>query len=283
MNMIFRNAKRILKNNFIFIQPLLLYMLLAMLVFGSLLMSNAGLQVKLLLFISLVLMFAAFLSGWVSINMVAVDDYNPYDDFETINQKTLKNLKSFFLFVGENFTQSLFGIITYFAFYLLVSFGVIYFTTKCVGEPTAIFELANVMKNTTLTASQFLELQDKANMNLPMAWIIVMTVCPLILNFLGVLYFVILFKTKKNVFVSMFETLKFFFMNFTKSIYLIFILFLIYFVVGLITMFLGSNSLTAILFVILFAIYFNYYLILVFCFYNEKTKNNSNSRAEFIG
>ena len=58
---------------------------------------------------------------------------------------------------------------------------------------------------------------------------------------------------------------------------------LLYLGLNILSLVFGATSFGFAILMILLAVYFNYYLLLVFCFYDEKTKNNSDSRTEFIG
>ena len=113
--------------------------------------------------------------------------------------------------------------------------------------------------------------------NIPSDWTATIVISSIILNFLGILYFVILFTTKNNPFLILFNTLKFFILNIFKCILIIIFLLFIHMLISFTIFQLGFNiTLSLILFFILFPMYLNYSVILVFCFYNEK--NNRNNR-----
>ena len=107
-----------------------------------------------------------------------------------------------------------------------------------------------------------------------------LTLLSTVINFLGILYASVLFNSGKNPFISFFNAIKFFFKNIIKSIYIMSVLFLIYMFISLLST-LAVNSFLFIILTVILTIYFNYYVILVFCFYNEKI--NSNNRTELIG
>ena len=76
----FKTAYQILRNNMIFIQPLLLYMLLIM--SASIFVAGRTIPsvTKIILLLCFVLLTIAFLSGWFHINKLGIEKYNPDDE-----------------------------------------------------------------------------------------------------------------------------------------------------------------------------------------------------------
>ena len=273
MKNILQKALNILKNNLIFIQPLLLYMLILMSLFGNLLTARNGIYLKILIIFTLFLLTVVFFAGWFHINKLAVINYNETDSEEAIYNKTLNNLKTFFQGTGENFFKVFTGLILYLTFYFILT--LLIFKGYLIISKTSniIEELTFLIRNPDITAY-------KSLLKNHIYFILLIGLFSLVMDFFGVLYAAVMFKGGKNPFTALFSAIKFFFLNIFKSAYLIGILFIINMFISIINTFSG-NSFFFIISTILLAIYFNYYVILVFCFYNEK--NNSDNRAEFIG
>ena len=78
LNIVKKSAK-VLKNNLIFIQPLLLCMLLFMTVASFFISKNVFIAGKICLSISIFLLTIAFTAGWLHINKLGILSYNEND------------------------------------------------------------------------------------------------------------------------------------------------------------------------------------------------------------
>lgn len=281
----FKTPLQILKNNMIFIQPILFFILLLMLAMTYFVAGGVLSNAKLVLLVSVFLVAVSFSAGWFYINKLAVDDYNPNDVQEEITAKTIKNFRQFFSGVGEGFVRFLFAYIIYFALYFLVILALVKLGVKLYGEPKILMDFPKIVK--TMTTQEELinylnsvTMQDKvifAN------WVLSITVLSSIANFFGFLYFTVITYTKKNIFYSLFNSICFAFKNIVGCTRIIVLMFCLYMFLNILSVILGNNALSFVLLIILFVLYLNYYVLLVFCFYNEKTEDNSNNRTELIG
>ena len=193
MKNLYLKAFSILKNNLIFIQPLLFYLLIIMVILPPILGKNTALYPKVLLVISAFLLTVATTSGWLYINKKAVDDYNPDDNNEEIARKTLVNLKTFFTGVGEYFFKTLFGYFCFITIYILF----FYLTTKSclyfLGEPSIAHRINDFTSIKTVEElNNLLKSFPSHDILILKLWIIIFTVAGTLFNFLGYLYFVIL-------------------------------------------------------------------------------------------
>ena len=85
----------ILKNNLIFIQPLLLFLLIFMTAL-SYILNRGGMHIpQIILCIAIILMIIAFSAGWFFINKEGIILYNPEDDKDETAKKRFKVLKNF--------------------------------------------------------------------------------------------------------------------------------------------------------------------------------------------
>ena len=277
----FKVAYQILRNNMIFIQPLLLYMLLIM---------SAGIFVagrtipsvtKITLLICFVLLTIAFLSGWFHINKLGIEKYNPEDEQEVVTKKTIESIKQFFAGVGEKFLKMFFASIVMVFIYAGLSFCITNLCLNVCVNPTIIMDFQNIAKmQTNAEIMAYLNNISNEDKLIFINWVWTAIVASSILNYFGVLYFSVINSESENIFVSLWKTIMFFFKNIFSNIAIILVMFFLYFFLNLLSFFLGTNSFSFAILIILFTLYLNYYVLLVMWFYNEQTKNNSNNRAE---
>ena len=264
MKNLVNKSYKILKNNFIFTHPVVIYIMIFIMIMGKIITSINNLYTCGLLIITLFLTFAAFISGWFHINLLGILDYNENDSAEETGQKALKNFKLFISGVGENFFRTIFALTVFLSFYTVIASIIAFIYIKLTNRHDILQITADYLSNNNLN-------------NIPSDWTATIVISSIILNFLGILYFVILFTTKNNPFLILFNTLKFFILNIFKCILIIIFLLFIHMLISFTIFQLGFNiTLSLILFFILFPMYLNYSVILVFCFYNEK--NNRNNR-----
>ena len=279
----FKTPWNILRNNMIFIQPILLILLLLML--SSTYLIGGYSHTKLLLALSVFMATVAFISGWFHINKLGIIDYNPEDEQEEITSKTIKNFKQFFAGVGENFLKVLFATLIFMGVYFASIFLLGKVCMKIFGEPVIFIELAKIAKTVTTQSElvSFLNTVSIEDKLVFVRWMMSIIAMSSILNFIGVLYLVVIFSEKVNIFISLFKTIKFFVLNILKSILIIVFMFALYMLLNILSLVLGANAISFAILIILFVLYLNYYVLLVFCFYDEKTKNNCDYRTEFLG
>lgn len=283
LNIVKKSAK-ILKNNLVFIQPLLLCLLMFMTVASFFVNKNVFIAGKICLSISILLLTIAFTAGWLHINKFGVISYDENDTAEAIANKAIAGIKKFFEGIGENFLKTLGA----YAVVLLVAIGVIYSVSKLlvatIGEPKLIYEIPKLAQATSqaeiLNFVKNIPDNDKIVFSL---WMIVSNLVVFIINFFAMLYFSVLNFEKDNFIKAIWTTIKFFFKNFFASLFVILFILALHFGLNLVSLILGANSFSLIILIILFTVYLNYCVLLVFCFYNEKAKIDSNNRTEFIG
>ncbi len=284
MKKIITDSFNILKNNLIFILPFLMYLMFVMMFLPYILNNNTQIYIKIILAISVFLLTSANIAGWFHINKSAVLDYNPSDDKETVTIKTIKNYKLYFSGVGENFTNILFGLIFFSFIYIVLLYGIKKLCIICFGEPVIFLRFKELASITTVSdVNNFLNSFSTRDINTFTMWFITIFLSGIILNFLAILYLTEIIFGKNNFIKSFFTMLGFFFRNIFGCISILIFLTIIHFVLNILIMPFGANSIAITIIIMLMALYLNYYILLVMCFYNEKRKNNSNSRTEFIG
>lgn len=284
MQKIIKTSFDILKANFIFIQPVLLYILFLMVAMTFLLTKTMYLQSKLVLLISLVLLTVAFTAGILQINKNGILNFNYSDTKEEAASKSIQNLKKFFEGVGKDFFRTL-GI--YFLttiLYALLTYGIGLACMHLWGEPKIILDMPKIARVSSqaelLNYLSTISMQDKivfAN------WVLLFNSVFTFMNFFTLLYFAVSAFEKDNIFKTLFSSFVFFFQNILNSIIIMLFMFIIYLGLNFISLIFNASSFGFVIVTISLAIYLNYYILLVFYFYYETRKCNSNNRTEFIG
>ncbi len=274
----------ILKNNLIFIQPLLLYLLLQMTALSFLVGKRIFMFPKIVLLLSMILLTVAFIAGWLFINKLGIMNYNPEDSQEKITEKAVKNFRMFFEGVGANFIKTLAACILYAAIYLMVIFITGRICFEFFGKPEIIYEFQKIIQASTQTEIVNILNNISAQQKIIFSvWVLVFNFVLSVMNFMGILYFAVIFIKEFDLLKSFTETIVFSVKNLINCVLIIFLMFFLYLVLNLLSLVMGANSFSFVILIILFTIYLNYYILLVFCFYNDKTKSNSNNGTEFIG
>ena len=132
----------ILKNNMIFIQPLLLLLLFVLTFIPYLSQRNTNIIAKSTLFLSIALLTCAIYSGWLYINKLGIESYIEDESQENITKKSIENFKKFFYGIGEKFLKCLGAYTLYTIFWALVFYGAFKFCTHFYG----IVEISNINK-----------------------------------------------------------------------------------------------------------------------------------------
>lgn len=284
MKNLIKKSFQILRNNMLFIQPLLFGLLLIMSATAFLYQRNLYIVPKIALILSMVLIFISFSAGWFFINKLAVVSYDENDLKEEITLKSIENFKKFFEGVGKHFLNVAFSYLI-----LFLIFAIIFIVTSklCLiafGEPKIIHDFPKLI--TVTSQAEFLNYINTLTTNdlaIFGAWMLVVNIVSSILNYYLVLFFAVLNFEDKDVSNALFQATKFFFKNLGSSIIIILFTAFLYFLLNMISVVLGNGSLSFVILIILFTLYLNYYVLLVFCFYYDKTKINSDNRTEFIG
>lgn len=273
----------ILKNNLIFIQPLLLYLLLQMTALSFILGRNIYTVPGIVLVVSMLLLTVAFAAGWLFINKLGILNYNPEDSKDEITVKAVKNFRMFFEGVGANFIKTFAAGLLYAAIYTAAMFVTGKICLEFLGKPDIIFEFQKIMQASNqaeiVNILNNISIQQKIIFS---GWVMAFNAAASVMNFIGVLYFAVIFIKESDLLKSLFETIVFLIKNFLNCIFIIFIMFFLYLVLNLLSVIMGANSFSFVILIIFFTIYLNYYILLVFCFYNDKTKSNSNNGTELV-
>lgn len=273
-----KKSAQILKNNLIFIQPLLLFLLIFMTASTFVIHKNIYMVSRIAIIVSMSLLFVAFMAGWLQVNKYGVLNYDEKDMPEQIAEKALQNIKKFFEGVGANFLRTLYATLILTVVYVLITFGLYKLCMHFFGEPTVVNEILKIAKSSSqaemLNIYNGISQQDKIIFS---NWVLSFGIALLIFNFFSLLYYTVLNFEKDNIFKSLWIAIVFMFKNIGKTILVILFVLVLNVLLNLLSVVVGTSSFSFILLILLLTIYLNYYVLLVFCFYYDNAKNNSNS------
>lgn len=280
----FIKSLKILKNNPIFVQPILIFMVIIMGIFSFLMERNMTFPIKIIMLITIILLFTAFLSGWLYISKSAIADYNEDDSDEEIREKSISNIKKFFEGVGANFIRVLSAL----AIIIIIGGGIgtaiIWLCYKFFGTPQAFFDSIKMAQ----ASSQAEKLNIMNNISQESMitfakWIMVLIPSYTVIQYFFSCYLASVMYEERNIFYCLFKTLKTIILNILPFLLIVIILQAVNVFINLISAMLGTNVFSFFIYLMLYVLYLNYSVILIFSFYNEKTNDNSDSRPELIG
>ena len=179
----------ILKNNLIFIQPLLLFLLIFMTAL-SYILNRGGMHIpQIILCIAIILMIIAFSAGWFFINKEGIILYNPEDDKDETAKKAVQSFKKFFEGVGADFLKIMGGYIILAVIFTGLMYLSAKFCTKVFGEPKFIYELQKIAaaqsQAQVLNSLNTVSTEDKLAFS---GWVLVFNFISSIFNYFVLLY-----------------------------------------------------------------------------------------------
>lgn len=271
MKKILKDSFQILKNNTLFLHPIVLYILFALIAISYLSSANTYVISKITISLSLILMTIAFVSGWVYINKKAIEVYNENDNKITVADKSIANFKLFFEGVGKNFFKVLFSLILIlvlnFAFFELI-YNI---SLKAFGESNL---LLNLQKYSQITSqNEIIDLvKNTADIDkiIFIEWILTMSIASFIASFFNWLYLAVIFSEEKNPILCLWKSIKFFCKNIINCSIILLFTFGLWIILSFITAIIGNGSFALFIFIVLISFYLNYNAILILRFYNEK-------------
>lgn len=282
-----KKAFTLLKNNTVVIQPLILFMLVAGYLSAPVTLSNFYTQPSLLAIVTLSLLSSAFLAGWFYVIKLTVSTKDKtFETPESIAVESFANLKQFFTGVGDYFLSILGGIIVYILTLFVFSLLAFKLGVHLIGD----ISISNELKK-ALTSSTPQEMQQALNAinyaapeQIKLAyWGGYISILSLIFSFFTTFYGATILYETKNPLTAILLTLRFIFKNFAGSIGIFLLLLFLQFGVYILNAISFVNVFVSILTLILIFFYLSYQVILVFLYYEEKTKNHSNSGPDSVG
>ena len=280
---VFQKSFKILINNMLFLQPLLLYSIFIIATMYALNGRNILPVGQILYFVTMFLMSCAVFAGWFYINKLGVEHYQEDCSEEKSFHTTVSDFKEFFTGVSLNIGKFIFGMIIFLFAYFFITNVISHLLVKLFGIEQALQAL---VKSTAVSQAEviktFSAFSDNEQFKIGLLFIVVLSILALI-QYWGILLLGVLQSNEKNWFNSLWQSIKFFFRYFLSNVAAIIFLFSLFVVFNLAFGFASSNVVLSSIFTLLMLLYFNYYVIVVLCFYHEKREDNSNSRTELIG
>lgn len=274
----------VLKNNLIFIQPPLLLLLIILTAVSYGLNGTKSVIPNIILGISMVLLTVAFAAGWFYINKAAILSYDENSTKEEITINSIKNFRKFFEGVGANFVNILLSSIIMVIISTLTFFAIYKALSSSIGIPSFIYELQKVLNtNSQQELTNFINGISDHDKIIFFVWVLSANIANVILNYVWTVYNTAITFENKNIFVCLKKAIVFIFKNLFQSIAIIVFTSLIYLLLNIISSLAGTSIVAFIIMILLLITYLNYYVLLVFCFYNEKTKIDCDNRTECLG
>ena len=279
-------AFELLRDNIIIIQPLIFYLLILGFVSRPITLDGTYTHASIFALIVSVLFTAAFLAGWFYIVKLAISMKNEvYETPEEKNLAALSLLKQFFTGVGEYFVPVLFG----FLIFVLAFIGFLFLAYKIglhyIGTPELTPQLVKALNSGSYKAISDLVSAPESYQSLKTLsyWGFYITGLSVIFSFLTMFYAPAVLYDTRNPFKAIFLNFKFLFLNFFGSLIIILFLTFLNTLVSIFNLLSAMNIIFAIISLLLMFLYMSYYVMLVFLYYEEKTKDNCDSGSECIG
>lgn len=272
---VFKNAFKITFNNIILATPLLVF--LFMLNIYLIVAKNAvsALPSAVLFYLTLFLMFSAFLAGWLYMVKISVDNFKKGKSQEDINEP-FKLLKEFPVgiaeyikpYMGFSFLYLLFANIFVVTVYLIGNhfIGNVGITMKefasATEAPVAMQALLDSMTNAQLLKVNY--------------WYLLVMISVQIFS-LGTMFWVVeIMYSTKNPLIAFFKSISRVFVK-PQSILLFIGINVLNFVLVLLNYVSMFNPITYLFMTLVFFSFIVYVFVLLFLYYDEKIKGNSNS------
>ena len=252
----------IIKNSAV-MQPIILFILFFLffnMFMGMNVLYNPNMGIIFL--ILTVLLFSAFISGWLYMIKYAVDNYKIFDKNDSeyalkIGSYNIDTLKKFFIGVGEYFVPAIIVVILS----VFISNLLIYGGLKLLH----IGNLDFLIKSFSAQSAQ-----DLPQLSLRQAaFFMYIAIITLVFHFLTLFWMPeIFYKTKNSIF-ALFKSIGFLFRHFLTSVILYGFLVFIFFVFQIISVFAMINQILVLIMFILFLYLITYSLILIFMTYKN--------------
>ena len=257
----------IIKNSAV-MQPIILFILFLMffnMFMGMNVLYNPNMGI---IFIILsVLLFSAFISGWLYTIKYAVDNYKKFDKKDPeyavkIGKYNIDTLKKFFIGVGEYFIPALFVVIIS----IVTSNLLIYAGLKLLHINNLDFLIKSFSAQTA---------QDLPKFNLTQAiFLMYIALITFVFHFITLFWLPEIFYKTKNSIIALFKSVVFLFGHFLTSVILYAFLIFIFFVFQFLSIFAMLNQILVLIMFILFLYLITYSIVLIFMTYKDTMVKN---------
>lgn len=280
-----KTSFNVLKDNLIVVQPLILYMILIGFVAQPVSFSLDQ-NLSSIIAISIVFLFtAAFIAGWFYVIKLSIKMKD--DVYETPEEKGLAQislLKQFFTGVGDYFIPVIGMMLLYLTLAIAFSFLAYKFGVHYIGSFDIKKDLVKILTIDAKESYSILAANTPSIEKLKIIyWGAYFSVLSLVFTFVTLFLGAALLYSSKNPVKAFCENLVFLFKNFFGAIGLIIFLSVLNFFVSSIYVISSLNIILSIIALLLTFFYMTYHVVLIFVYYDEKTKDTCNSGTEFVG
>ena len=278
MKNLFKDSFNLIKYNSIFIQPiLLLFIVLTYSEDFVFKLRGSAIPYSTML-ASLLLLCVAVSAGWFYINALAVKGVDKkYESNQERYQDVSQTFGKFFVGVGENFLKSLFVNILVLLLFVGCSYCLFRWGSHHVGSLRIVFDIINAV-NANPDADVFKLAQEfytPQNTIILAFWTLSSFALLSIISFIYVLYNAAMFLDKTNPFKALLDMIVFSFKNFFTLIFLFIVTILMNVAINIITTLSSINFILSIFGILLIFFYINYFVFLIFLFYERYSKKNN--------
>lgn len=296
----FNRAFKITNENIILTTPLVLFWILISFYMWFAQAAPKNLASGILLFVTIIFMFAAFFAGWFFMVKKAVDldkqDFIIDEDKAKASFNLIKEIPSG---IGEYFFTFLGGLILYAGLFALMFFIAYQIGVHAIGKADLVVNQLKIAMSSPMAIKTLVSSMSKEDLLKLNEWNFLFLATTAIFSFITMFWPAQVIFKNKNPLIAFFKSIAFELKNFLSSIilfvYICAINFLVSFAVNFLAVFQMKFAFLAWLLLLLsLLIYFYslvYVVVLVFLYYDsncykkteEETKNNSNSGPDGDG
>lgn len=278
---VFKNAFKISFDNIILATPLLLFLFL--LNVYLIIAKNAvkAIPSAVLFFLTLFLMFSAFLAGWFYMVKIAVTNFKEGKKASE-NEESLSLIREFPVGIAEYIKPYMGFSVLYLIFANFLFVSVYLFGMHFIGN-------VGISPNQFMSATEapvamqaLIKSMTKMQLMKINYWYLLIMFSIQIFSLLTMFWPVEIIYSTKNPIIAFFKSISRIFTN-PQSILLFIGINLLNFILVLFNYFSMFNPLTYLIMTLVFFYFIVYIFVLLFLYYEEKIKGNSNSRADSDG
>ena len=258
-----KNSSDIIFKNSALMQPVIIFILFIM--FFNMFMGNNVLynpKMGIIFILLTVLLFSAFLSGWLYMVKWAVDNYKPFDKSDSeyavkIGKYNIDTLKKFFIGVGEYFVP----IVIVVVLSIIISDVLIYCGLK-------LFHIGSLDFLIKTLSSQTVKDLPVINNN-QLMFLGYIALVTFVFHYLTLFWLPEIFYKTRNSFFAFFKSIGFLFRHFLTSCILYIFLIFCFFAFQIISIFAMFNQILVLIMFILFLYLIAYSFVLIFMTYKN--------------
>ncbi|MDD3236903.1 MAG: hypothetical protein PHV37_02250 [Candidatus Gastranaerophilales bacterium] len=280
-----KDAFIILKDNLIVVQPLILFLLLVGFVAQPIRLSVQQSVPSLIAVVITFAFTAAFLAGWFyNMKLAVAMKGKVYETPEEKGLAQLDLLKQFFTGVGDYFLSTMGMIVVYMILVSIFAFFAYKIGVHYIGSLDKVADFIKILsvdtKDTMAIAAGKFPQGEQLKI---FYWSAYVSLLSVIFTFVTMFFAPVLFYKTKNPLLAFFYNVVFIFKNFLGSLGVLMFLAVVNFVVSFIYVLSVSNIILSVIALLITFFYMSYHVMLIFVYYEEKTKDNCDCGSECIG